>query len=99
VASIVSAAKSDEYFASRPYLSQLSAIISQQSQVISDLDALLIAFVQAQQQVEFKRPDYWGGYAVVPHLIEFWQAGEHRLHERIQYVYLNSEWHEQRLAP
>ena len=47
-----------------------------------------------------KRPDYWGGYAVTPERIEFWQGRENRLHDRILYTREgDGEWLRQRLAP
>ncbi len=46
-------------------------------------------------------PDFWGGYRVVPNKIEFWQGGDNRLHDRIQYEKTSAEnvWQIKRLAP
>ncbi|HTF80328.1 MAG TPA: pyridoxine 5'-phosphate oxidase C-terminal domain-containing protein, partial [Cytophagales bacterium] len=45
------------------------------------------------------RPAYWGGYVVVPTLMEFWQGRPSRLHDRIQYAYVDGLWSIERLAP
>jgi len=49
---------------------------------------------------EVPLPDFWGGMRVIPHEIEFWQGGEHRVHDRFVYT-LNDkgEWEIHRLAP
>jgi len=47
----------------------------------------------------FKRPDFWGGYQLVPEKFEFWQGRESRLNDRIEYRLENGEWHFHRLAP
>jgi pyridoxamine 5'-phosphate oxidase len=45
-------------------------------------------------------PDFWGGYRVIPTAFEFWQGGEHRLHDRIEYLKeANGDWKKQRRAP
>lgn len=50
------------------------------------------------QQV--KRPDNWGGFAVTPARIEFWQGRENRLHDRILYTLTDEGvWKKERLAP
>lgn len=94
---------SDGYFESRPVLSQISAIISPQSEVVPSREYL----EGAQQEMEEsltnhlpERPDYWGGYMIRPQCIEFWQGRPNRLHDRIRYR-LNDEydWVIERLAP
>ena len=44
-------------------------------------------------------PDFWGGYHIVPHRIEFWQGGENRLHDRFLYERSGENWMINRLAP
>jgi pyridoxamine 5'-phosphate oxidase len=91
-----SAAESDAYFASRP----LGA--SPQSQVIPNREALeqRVAFVAREQGEHAKRPEYWGGYRVIPERMEFWQGRESRLHDRLQYRLLPHQgWIMERLAP
>lgn len=94
---------SDGYFESRPLGSQISAIISPQSQVVPSRAYL----EKAQQDLEKElgnslpeRPDFWGGFIVKPVSIEFWQGRPNRLHDRFRYA-LNSEydWMVERLAP
>src|SRR3990167_778955 len=98
----VSAQESDLYFSSRPYLSQISACASAQSQVIQDRKILEQKVQELQQKYpegQVKRPKDWGGYLVTPNQIEFWQGRDNRLHDRIMYVRQNNKWKAQRLAP
>ncbi|BCA96739.1 pyridoxine/pyridoxamine 5'-phosphate oxidase [Legionella antarctica] len=98
----VSKAQSDEYFSSRPVKSQLSAIVSPQSQEIQDRDFLehaLNELILQQGQELVVRPNNWGGYMIIPDEIEFWQGRDSRLHDRIQYYRLEGKWEHRRLAP
>ncbi len=98
----VSQEQSDQYFLSRPIKSQISAIISQQSQEIIDravLEKALNDLIQRKQQELVVRPEHWGGYMIVPDEIEFWQGRDNRLHDRIQYFLQEGEWIYRRLAP
>ena len=73
----VPAEESDYYFMTRPFESRLSAVISPQSTVIPNRDFLLMALdaVRAEASEELlKRPEFWGGYRLVPHRFEFWQG-------------------------
>jgi pyridoxamine 5'-phosphate oxidase len=103
VAEPLSRAKVAKYFFSRPKDSQLAAIASKQSQPISTKQALLTQFVQLKDkfaQGDIPLPDFWGGYLVRPEQIEFWQGGEHRLHDRFEYTKQeNAKWTIQRLNP
>lgn len=100
---LISLSESDVYFASRPRESQLSAIASPQSQVISNreqLSQILETVKHTYQNKPIQRPDYWGGYAVVPEQFEFWQGRDNRFHDRIQYYQdENQTWLHCRLAP
>ncbi|MEM0911722.1 MAG: pyridoxamine 5'-phosphate oxidase [Pseudomonadota bacterium] len=91
------------YFVSRPKASQLGAWASQQSQPISTKELLMTQFQQVKEKFskgEIPLPDFWGGYQVKPHLVEFWQGGEHRLHDRIEYnLNETGDWHFRRLMP
>ncbi|STX30033.1 pyridoxine 5'-phosphate oxidase [Legionella beliardensis] len=98
------ATQSDAYFVTRPLESQLSAIASPQSRPVQDRQTLEASFKRIeslyQQQQQVTRPDYWGGYCLIPNEIEFWQGRDKRLHDRLQYYKDSSnEWLHQRLAP
>jgi pyridoxamine 5'-phosphate oxidase len=99
----VSAKESDEYFASRPKESQISASISEQSAEIPDrnfLEMLRDMFVSKQGDKPIQRPQHWGGYRVIPRRIEFWQGRENRLHDRFKYCSKdNKTWKIKRMAP
>lgn len=94
---------SDIYFKTRPYKSKIGARISPQSQVIqerSDIIKKFIAEVTKSVGRDVERPEHWGGYAVTPTRIEFWQGRESRLHDRILYTLeANGCWKIERLAP
>ncbi|MGH7741639.1 MAG: pyridoxamine 5'-phosphate oxidase [Candidatus Eiseniibacteriota bacterium] len=97
-----SAVSSDRYFAGRPRGSQLSAAISPQSRVIANREQLerwRAGFERATAGRAIERPADWGGFRLTPELIEFWQQGEHRLHDRIRYRRRGSRWIRERLAP
>ncbi|MGQ8365072.1 pyridoxamine 5'-phosphate oxidase [Glaciecola sp. 1036] len=92
-----------KYFLSRPRDSQLGAWASQQSQPISTRELLMTQFFQMKEKFakgEIPLPDFWGGYLVKPHQIEFWQGGEHRLHDRFEYnLQTDGNWRYHRLMP
>lgn len=95
--------ESDAYFASRPRGHQIEAHASSQSQVINDRSFLCQKFEEVGQKFagqDVPRPESWGGYRVVPEVLEFWQEGENRLHDRLRYRRDNSDhWVIERLAP
>lgn len=98
----VSEAESDAYFASRPRASQLGAWVATQSVVIPDrtwIEEREKRFEQAYEGQEIPRPVHWGGYRVIPEMIEFWQGQPSRLHDRIRYEQRDGEWSHFRLAP
>ncbi len=94
---------SDGYFESRPDGSKLGAIVSRQSQVIPSREALdesLEELEETYKGKEIPRPEYWGGYLVRPHSIEFWQGRPNRLHDRIRFTLQEDyDWKIERLAP
>jgi len=96
------ASESDSYFNSRDLESRISATISPQSKVIPSRHYLEDRWVDYLKEVEkngIKRPDFWGGFRVVPDTIEFWQGRPNRLHDRIKYERINGIWLRMRLAP
>lgn len=102
----LSDAESDAYYHSRPLGSRLGAWVSPQSQIIPDRAFLENRLAQVESEFAGKqppRPDYWGGYRLIPHAIEFWQGGPHRLHDRLLYTPgandANVLWQIQRLSP
>ena len=93
---------SDSYFQSRPKGSQIGAIVSDQSKVISDrsiMEAKLEALEIEYAEKDVPRPDHWGGYVVKPQCIEFWQGRPNRLHDRIRCQLQGNFWNIERLAP
>lgn len=96
------AERSDEYFASRPRISQLGAWASLQSQPLASRQELLerVSSLEARfGEGPVPRPPLWGGYRVRPALWEFWQHGEYRLHDRFLYTRHEGGWRIARLNP
>jgi pyridoxamine 5'-phosphate oxidase len=98
-----SAEESDAYFQTRPRDSQIGAMASPQSEVITGRDVL----EQRAKELEdtyrdglIQRAEHWGGYRVTPQRIEFWKARLSRLHDRLVYeLQGDGTWHISRLAP
>ena len=95
--------QSEQYFHSRPKLSQIGALASPQSQEIAGRDILENKMSQLEKDyadAEIPKPSFWGGYVLKPRLIEFWQGRRSRLHDRILYKKIdNKNWKKVRLAP
>jgi pyridoxamine 5'-phosphate oxidase len=103
VAERMSLRESATYLLSRPRESQIAAWASRQSRPIAKR-ALLEEEVRKLRDKFAKGdvpvPDFWGGYRVRPERIEFWQGGEHRLHDRFRYSRAeNGDWQVQQLQP
>jgi len=102
LATKVSARESDEYFATRPRGSQLSAWASAQSDTVASRAALERRFAAFARKYPgaVPRPPHWGGYRLLPETFEFWQSREDRLHDRIVYRRgPRGRWIIERLAP
>jgi pyridoxamine 5'-phosphate oxidase len=98
----VSEQESDEYFNSRPASSRIGAWASHQSAIIEYRQVIeqnVQKYTEAFGVDNIPRPDHWGGYRVMPTLIEFWQGRSSRLHDRIQYRKVEQAWIKERLAP
>ncbi|HKT40944.1 MAG TPA: pyridoxamine 5'-phosphate oxidase [Rhodanobacteraceae bacterium] len=94
--------ESDAYFATRERLSQLGAWASLQSQTLPDRATLEQRVADVERQFSERpvpRPEKWGGYLVVPDMVEFWYAHEHRLNERHRWQLVDGTWHERLLYP
>ncbi|MEY3340165.1 MAG: pyridoxine/pyridoxamine 5-phosphate oxidase [Actinomycetota bacterium] len=99
----LSSAESDDYFASRPRESRIGAWASPQSEPIVDRDELERRVVEIAKRFpgDVPRPEFWGGWRLVPASWEFWQGRPSRLHDRFMYSRLGNEqaWTITRLAP
>jgi len=99
----MSMAESASYFITRPRESQIAAWASRQSRPLPTR-ALLEKQVQLLREKfgkgEIPVPDFWSGYRVLPERMEFWQGGEHRLHDRFRYALGNDgSWSIEQLQP
>ena len=97
----LSAAEADDYFHSRPRLSQLGAVASDQSRALDSRELLVTRVKDLEKRfpAEIPRPKYWRGYVLIPERIEFWKSGEGRLHDRFLFSRSGEGWRKQRLFP
>ena len=96
------AEESDGYFATRARGSQLGAWASRQSEPLASRASLEARYHDLDRQYRglvVPRPAFWGGYTLVPARIEFWRAGEFRLHHRVAYTREDDRWVAERLYP
>lgn len=96
------ATASTQYFHSRPRGSQIGAWTSAQSQVVDSratLDARLAVHEQQFAEGEIPLPPFWGGYALRPDRVEFWQGRDNRLHDRLRFRLADGAWAIERLEP
>lgn len=94
---------SEKYFKTRPRDSQIGAWASRQSQTITSRSVLEVVFDQVEKKfsgsASLPKPPDWGGFAINPERIEFWQGRANRLHDRILYLRKQQSWNVSRLAP
>lgn len=98
----VSSQESDAYFAARPRGSQLGAWASDQSATLPSREALEARYREIEARFEgrpVERPQFWGGYRLIPHRIEFWYGRPDRLHDRVLYTREGNAWRIERLYP
>ena len=97
----IPALESDAYFDSRPRESQLSAWASNQSEKLNNREDLITRLEALNSQFPEKvpRPLHWGGYALKPNTIEFWQGRPSRLHDRFCYEFIDGKWINYRKNP
>lgn len=100
---LLSQAESEPYFHSRAHGSQIGAWASRQSSVIGSRAMLEEAYARLEQRwpegTTVPMPDFWGGYRLVPDLVEFWQGRVNRLHDRLRYRRDGARWVVERLSP
>ena len=96
-------ADSDAYFATRPWSSQIGAWASDQSAPLSSREELEQRWSEFAQKfpegTRVPRPPHWGGFLVIPTMIEFWQGRYSRLHDRIRYSKAGTAWKPERFYP
>jgi pyridoxamine 5'-phosphate oxidase len=97
----VPAVEADAYYASRPRLSRIGAWASLQSSTLPQRADLIrrVEEFEAKYPDEIPRPSHWGGYRLRPAHLEFWQAGEFRLHDRTVYTASGTAWATSKLFP
>jgi pyridoxamine 5'-phosphate oxidase len=97
----LSAEEADDYFQTRPRLSQLAAVASQQSRVLAGREVLEDRVRELERVFPEKipRPAYWRGYLLQPEWIEFWRSGEGRMHDRFLFSRSGEGWRKLRLYP
>jgi pyridoxamine 5'-phosphate oxidase len=97
------AAESDRYFSTRPRLSQLGARVSRQGRTLQSKEVFLSELDDEKakwaHQPQVPRPEQWGGFTLTPHVIEFWQGQENRLHDRHLFERIEGIWQKQMLYP
>ena len=99
----VSRGESEEYFASRPWSSQIGAWASDQSTEITGREVLERRWKEMAERFpegsEVPIPEHWGGFCAIAHSFEFWQGRYSRLHDRLRYTRAAGGWSRVRLAP
>ena len=98
----LSAQRTQAYYDTRPRGSRLGAWASQQSRPIPSIAALRAQIADTRAKFEGKDPPlppHWRGYLLSPQRLEFWQQGEHRLHQRIAFTREAGGWQSEFLQP
>jgi pyridoxamine 5'-phosphate oxidase len=97
----VSDVEADRYWLTRPAAARRTAAASRQSQVITDRKAIEQRVAELEQLYgdDLQRPTRWGGYRLQPQVVEFWQEGADRLHDRLRYRLVGTDWECEWLSP
>jgi pyridoxamine 5'-phosphate oxidase len=98
----VAAEESDAYFATRPLGARVGAHASRQSEVLAGREELELRAAEVERVLagaDPPRPEWWGGFRLVPAAWEFWQHRASRLHDRFRYRAANGAWLIERLSP
>jgi pyridoxamine 5'-phosphate oxidase len=94
--------ESEAYWRTRPRESRIAAWASEQSRPLAERAALDAAYAEADARFPgdyVPLPPHWGGFRVLPEVVELWEHRESRLHDRIRYVRSATGWRRERLAP
>ena len=94
--------EAESYFVTRPHGHQVGAWVSDQSQVIPGREWLETRLTEVSARFAGNPvpcPPHWGGYALQPDEIEFWQGRVSRLHDRLRYTRAGDSWKIERLSP
>jgi pyridoxamine 5'-phosphate oxidase len=95
--------QSDAYWWSRPPGARRSAVISHQSEVVAGravLEQRMAELAEAfPEETGPPRPPRWGGYRIRPEVVELWEEGADRLHDRLRYQAQFGIWRIERLSP
>ena len=92
----------ERYFHSRPLDSRFGAWASRQSEALDSRETLEEAFDEMVERFgeDPPKPPFWGGYRLIPEVMEFWQGRPGRLHDRFLYRREDENaWKIERLYP
>ncbi len=98
----VAEGESDAIFLARPRASRISAFASRQSEPLASREQLEARVRELDRELEgreVERPEFWGGYRLVPDELEFWQHRANRLHIRFVYRRNETDWEIEELQP
>ncbi|MDX8572113.1 pyridoxal 5'-phosphate synthase [Elizabethkingia sp. HX QKY] len=101
-ARLISGSVLDSYFSERNRESQIVSVVSDQGKELHDLNELILKFDAVANNTEIseiRRPDNWGGYAIVPFRIEFLVFSESRFHDRTLYERKDQIWQKKKIQP